>query len=308
MSIYIIHASINENGKITGGTPGDQTGKEVCVRKWYSKPWEYYIECIDEDLADMAAGIFEEVAESNICGYCQGDRLSLYKELVLCKGVVSKMKKCSADCSSAVAAVYKFLGVPISSSCTTRNIRKALLDTGKFKEYSDPLHTASDRYAQRGGLYLKEGSHIVMARDNGEEYGKDTDAEKSSDHVRLGQQYAIDFTGVKIKVDGIVGRETRKMKHRVLQHAMNLDYVACLDEDGNIGPASRKALGSHYVKKGNRQYMVTAAEILMYLNGIDPNGVEYPGHYGGGLTKAAKKRFGGNGNMIHAADFLKLIE
>lgn len=307
MSIYIIHASINENGKITGGKPGDQTGKEVCMRKWYSKPWDYYIACTDEDLADRAAELFEEVAVSDICGYCQGDRLSLYDELVRCKGIVSKMKKCSADCSSAVAAIYKFLGVPISASCTTRNINEALSGTGKFNTYSDPLCTDSYRYAHRGGLYLKEGSHIVMARDNGDEYKKIIGFKTCSDLIKAGQQHAVDFTGASIKVDGNAGKETRKMKHRVLQRAMNLDYNACLDEDGNVGAKSRKALGSHYVKKGNRQYMVTAAEILMLLNGIDPNGVEFPGHYGGGLTKAAKKKFGGDGSRISSDEFLKLI-
>lgn len=311
MSISIIHASIDENGKITGGKPGDQTSREVCVRTWYSKPWDYYLECTDRKLADIAASIFEEVAESNKCGYDQWDRLSFYRELTACKGNISKMKQCETDCSAAIAAIYKFLGVNISESCTTRNIRKALLSTGKFRAYSDTAHTMSDRYAMRGGLYLKEGSHIVMVKDNGSGYCETQQVQENTymeGLIRTGQQHSIDFTGTAIKVDGKAGKETRKMKHRVLQHAMNLDYDAGLAEDGNVGPASRKALGNHYVKKGERQYMVTAAEILMYLNGIDPNGVEYPGHYGEGLTKAAKKRFGGNGNMIHTADFLKLIE
>ena len=63
-----------------------------------------------------------------------------------------------------------------------------------------------------------------------------------------------------------------------------------------------------YVKKGEKQYMVTAAEILMELNGIDPNGVEKPGIYGDSLVKAAKKYFGGNGTKITASQFLKLIK
>lgn len=35
----IVHASINENGKVTGGKEGDQTGKEICTRSYYNKPW-----------------------------------------------------------------------------------------------------------------------------------------------------------------------------------------------------------------------------------------------------------------------------
>jgi len=35
----IVHAAINEKGKITGGKPGDQTGKEIWVRSYYNHPW-----------------------------------------------------------------------------------------------------------------------------------------------------------------------------------------------------------------------------------------------------------------------------
>lgn len=35
----LVHASINENGTAHGGKPGDQTGKEICVRSYYNHPW-----------------------------------------------------------------------------------------------------------------------------------------------------------------------------------------------------------------------------------------------------------------------------
>lgn len=34
-----VEASINENGGITGGTPGDQTGKEFLIRSYRNYPW-----------------------------------------------------------------------------------------------------------------------------------------------------------------------------------------------------------------------------------------------------------------------------
>lgn len=126
--------------------------------------------------------------------------------------------------------------------------------------------------------------------------------------VKVGQQHAINFTGVKIDVDGIVGKDTNKMKARVLQHAMNLDYGNTIAEDGDFQTKSKAKLGNHYVKKGESQYMVTAAEILMMLHGIDPNGVECPGKYGNGLVKAAKKFFGDDGTKITASEFLRLIQ
>lgn len=39
----IVHASINENGGVTGGQSGDQTGKEICTRSYYNKPWQYVL-------------------------------------------------------------------------------------------------------------------------------------------------------------------------------------------------------------------------------------------------------------------------
>ena len=41
----IAHASLNEKGTITGGKPGDQTGKEICLRSFYtpSYGWKYHL-------------------------------------------------------------------------------------------------------------------------------------------------------------------------------------------------------------------------------------------------------------------------
>lgn len=36
----IVQASINEKGTTTGGTPGDQTGREIYERSYYNYPWD----------------------------------------------------------------------------------------------------------------------------------------------------------------------------------------------------------------------------------------------------------------------------
>ena len=126
--------------------------------------------------------------------------------------------------------------------------------------------------------------------------------------IKKGQEHAVKFTGVKIDIDGVVGKETNKMKARVLQHAMNLDYNKTILVDGIFGDKSKEKLGSHYITKGEKQYMVTAAQILLMLHGIDPRGVEYAGIYGNGLVNAAKQFFGDDGTKITASEFLKLIQ
>lgn len=38
-----VEARINERGTATGGTPGDQTGKEFCIRSYRNYPWNYVL-------------------------------------------------------------------------------------------------------------------------------------------------------------------------------------------------------------------------------------------------------------------------
>lgn len=185
----IVHASINENGSTTGGKPGDQTGKEICIRSYYNYPWNYVL-----------------------------------------------------------------------------------------------------RYNENGGSTPSTGNSII----------------------RSGQVQANKYLGTSIDTDGIRGSETKKAGIKVLQKAMNSDYNDGLTIDGIWGTASNTALGSHYVKSGETQYMVTAAEILLMLNGYNTNGVEYPGIFGDGLKSAVnsyKTAHGLSANGICDSNtFLALIK
>lgn len=121
-------------------------------------------------------------------------------------------------------------------------------------------------------------------------YNAKTKKRSTKDLIKDGQQHGINFTGHKISVDGVWGTETKKQCIRVLQHAMNLDYKAGLTVDGIWGTKSEKAAGTHYVKRGETQYLVTALEIIMYCKGKDPGKVECPGVYGSGLAAVAGEK------------------
>ena len=54
----IVHASINENGRATGGRSGDQTGREICVRSYYQYPKGW-----DRVLRYVGSGEKEEVTQ-----------------------------------------------------------------------------------------------------------------------------------------------------------------------------------------------------------------------------------------------------
>ncbi|MEG0509396.1 MAG: D-Ala-D-Ala carboxypeptidase family metallohydrolase [Eubacterium sp.] len=120
----------------------------------------------------------------------------------------------------------------------------------------------------------------------------------SNERVELGQEHSNNFVENKITVDGIPGHDTKAQGIRIVQHAMNLDYSAGLAEDGAWGANSDIAFGGHTVKEGETQYMVTALEILLLLNGYDPSGVECPGVFGSGLGNAVEQYQSDNGLNI----------
>lgn len=131
-------------------------------------------------------------------------------------------------------------------------------------------------------------------------------------YIRQGQTAANKFVGAGLTITGVRDAATKKAGIKVLQKAMNLDYGSGLAVDGIWGSATEAALGKHYVKSGETQYMVTACQILLLIRGFNPNGVEYPGTFGSGCLAAVKK-FQTNMKLpvtgiCNAATFIKLAK
>lgn len=316
MSVMCAWASSNERGKLKGGNPGDQTGKEVKCGSIYNFGQTRVYRCTDRSRAVKIGAAAKAIALNNYFGYCQTHRGSGYIALKNTGWIVANVKiKCEVDCSELAACSVNvaFSKAMLSSSVYSGNIGKALIATGYFKELTASKYLGKSEYIKCGDIIVAPCKHVIVAYTDGSKTSQNTISTtiqgivSGNSLIKRGQQEAIKFTGVNIATDGKVGNETKAMKSRVLQHAMNLDYKAGLVEDGKFGSASKKKLGSHYVKKGEKQYMVTAAEILMYLNGYDPNGVEYPGTYGNGLVTASKKKFGDDGLKVTASEFIQLL-
>lgn len=316
MAVMCAWASVNELGKVNGGKAGDQTGKEVKCGRIYNFGQTRVYRCKNRNKAVRIGTAAKGMATNNNFGYCQNHRTTGYNALKNAGWVVANVKSpveidCSELAACAVNVAYGKSMIP--SSVYSGNIGKALLNTGLFKELKASKYLGKSEYIECGDIIVAPGKHVIVAYTDGSKTSQNTikttvaSAIGGNKLIKRGQKEAVKFTGVNIAVDGICGTNTNKMKSRVLQHAINLDYKSSLVEDGKFGRASKKALGNHYVKKGEKQYMVTAAEILMYLNGYNPNGVEYPGIYGNGLTNASKHKFGDDGLKITASEFLQLI-
>lgn len=171
MSIRIGHASISENGT-TSGKAGDQTGKEVCIREWYSKPWDYMAIHPDANVREKHAAAVEAACKNDNIGYNwfgESDRNSLYKLAKVANYDLSKVGKCNCDCSSLqnVAAVASGSGATYGSNGWTTSTMKAALKGLGYKIITSSAYLKDSAYCVRGAIYVKESSHTVCGLDNG---------------------------------------------------------------------------------------------------------------------------------------------
>ena len=173
MAVKIGHSSIDENGKISGGQAGDQTGKEVCTRDWYDKGWDYVIRCTDATVAEKIAASCEAACNNNNIGYDQNQRNTLYTEALKVGLDLSKVGRSECDCSSLASICCICAGIPAQylyvggNMRTTRNIKDALVQSGKFVVYTDSTYTKSDANLKRGDIICKAGSHVIIVLSNG---------------------------------------------------------------------------------------------------------------------------------------------
>lgn len=171
MAVTIGHASIDENGRGRNGAAGDQTGREVCTRPYYVKPWIAVYRPKSALIADRMATAMEQACANDNIGYDMNQRTTLFALAQAANWNLSKIKtKCETDCSALVAVCANAAGLPISKDMYTGNERACLMGTGQFTEYTDSSHIASDTYLKRGDVLLAP-SHTAIVLTNGSAMG-----------------------------------------------------------------------------------------------------------------------------------------
>lgn len=172
MAILIGHASIDERGTAKGGVAGDQTGKEVCTRTWYSKPWDFVLRCKNSVKAERMAEACEQGCKNDNIGYDQNQRNTLNTQAKKYGYNLSKITvKCETDCSAFMTVCAQAAGINIpynsGNAPTTSTMKTAFMSTGEFECLTDSKYLTSDKYLKRGDVLVKAGSHTVMALQNG---------------------------------------------------------------------------------------------------------------------------------------------
>ena len=169
----LVHSSISENGNAGwdgNAKAGDQTGKEVCVRSWYSKPWDIMLRYPDKSIAAKASAAAVKLANSNLVGYDQSKRNTLYKALKAVNfdvdAYIKTGKKTESDCSSFVYAVFACF-VPGMRSDSNAPVTSTMRNL--YKKWGFDVFTGSEylngNNLINGDILVKESAHTAMATD-----------------------------------------------------------------------------------------------------------------------------------------------
>ena len=171
MAIKIGHASADENRRASGGAAGDQTGGEVCIREWYSSPWDVILRPTSDELGDKLAKAMEAACANKHIGYDQLSRNTLYHYATAQNFDLAAIEEnCECDCSSLIHVCAIAAGVPLGYALnghTTWTLANALTATGLFTKLSDPKYLGSDAWLRRGDILLNTDRHVAMALENG---------------------------------------------------------------------------------------------------------------------------------------------
>ncbi len=267
MAVLIGHASISEKGTIEGAK-GDSTGKEVCTRTWYSKPWSYMAIHPDPDVRERHARAVEAACANNMIGYGQSDRNTLNAQAKKVDHDLSRIKtKCNCDCSSlqnvaAVAAGAQ--GVTYGSNGWTTSSMRAALEKAGYKIITASAYLASSVYCVRGAIYVKPGSHTVCGLSNGSKAGQTLKKAGASGSSSSGSGES------RILKRGMAGEDVKDMQQGLIKAGYSCGSCGA---DGEFGADTEAAL-----KEFQRDHSL-----------------EVDGQYGP-LSKAALEKAGGSGS------------
>lgn len=268
MAIKIGHASIGSNGSVKNDAAGDQNGREVCIRTWYSKPWTYVLRCKDRTKAEIMAQACEQGCANNKIGYDQNQRNTLNTQARKVNYSLSKITiRCETDCSAFMTVCAQSAGINIpyngTNAPTTSTMRSAFTSTGMFDVLTDSKYLTSDKYLQRGDILVKPGSHTVMALENGGNTSSNPNVSSSSNTYSFKDFVKELQSAIGARVDGVPGNETlsktvtlskiKNSRHaavKPVQKYLNSIGYSCGTADGIAGNKFDSAVKSFQKKNG----------------------------------------------------------
>lgn len=241
MAIKIGHSSKDERGRFSGGVAGDQTGKEVCIRIWYNGEWDFVARFKDRTKAARAAAACEHACNNPNVGYDQGGRNTLRAEAKKAGYFLNLIKTpCESDCSAFMGVCVEAAGIPLpeGNGPTTGTLRQVLEATGEFEILTDEKYLTTDAHLQLADILCNEGSHTVMALENGAKFGTAAPA------VKLEEPTIYYSVRLPLLKRGDKGPAVENLQRLLVGHGHDLGNYGPEGNgvDGDFGQATEDAL------------------------------------------------------------------
>lgn len=190
MSTVVGSARIDENGKITGGTSGDQTGNEVAMQNYYqhSKGW-YLFRAKSAEIANALASAMMAACKNDKVGYDQNNRAGIITQIKKYGNMEKIDTVTECDCSSLVRACCIEAGFD-PGNFTTATEAAALAKTGKFQ--NKVTVTTSTKLYNGDILVTKTKGHTVIVVSGNERTDESNSSTSSTNTSTVKKTVAVD--------------------------------------------------------------------------------------------------------------------
>ncbi|MBQ9387131.1 MAG: peptidoglycan-binding protein [Lachnospiraceae bacterium] len=232
--IIIGSARMGENGKITGGKPGDQKqtkstsdyNGEVSLQKFYIHKKGWVILRAKQLIgSEKLAEAMKTACNNPNIGYNQDDRYGVIKH-----GVATK-KKCNSDCSSLVRACVIYATGKDVGDFSTSDEAAVLVKSGLFDKVS---YKAGDKLYAGDILVTKTKGHTVIVVSS-------PDSRKSITYPTIKKGYKDSEKG---------GSFCKLLQHKLNQIGITDNSGKRLSEDGSCGAKTAEAIKRFQKKYG----------------------------------------------------------
>lgn len=169
-STLIGEARCNEKGSLSGGKPGDQTGKEVGMGAWYNGGWLYMFRAKDKSIRDKLAQAMIDTCNNSNIGY-NIDKPNRYAAWDAAEAnghnIKGISKKCDTTCSQAVSMDMRAVGIPKKYAPRHMDIAtmtKVMKDNPYFTMHNSTAYTKKASNLLPGDILLSSHHTVIVVK------------------------------------------------------------------------------------------------------------------------------------------------
>ena len=267
--VKIGQATSDENGKLSGGKAGDQTGGEVSISTWSYKAgnsyntWNCVFRAKDTAARLKIAQAAIDACNNNHIGYDtgSGDRKTCFKAAEKVYFDLSKITtNCELTCSElanvCIAAAGLSSYLPTSKMAYVDSLKSKLNSSSEFTKYTDAAYTTKSTKLLPGDILMSNEHTAIVVKAPGETKKETTTMAKPTSkytgeypvvkkylepkdkgiQVTRLQNYLNWYTCGEFfqkcgKADGVYGNNTLKYVKQ-----MQTDFFGAKEADGLVGP------------------------------------------------------------------------